>query len=328
VQVPPRSVDPARLRAVLDERWGLHGSLEHLPVGYGSHHWLLVTEGGEAVAGSRRFVTVDELGHRPFLGDDPASALASLTAAASAAADLASGAVPEAVAALPDRDGSFVCALDHGHAVWVHPWVVGSAGSFGEPLTDDRRAALLEVLARVHASRVRVPLRRVPLFAESVLLADLLHQAAEGSAPGGWPRRAQDWLRRNRERVVASVEAVGDASRRVAAAPTVVTHGEPHPGNVMWTSDGPRLIDWDTVAAAPRERDVWLAATDAGDVERYEALSGRPVDRTLLRAYDAAWQLSDVASFLDELARGSDRPEDDPDLQVAWQMLQQWSASH
>jgi spectinomycin phosphotransferase len=35
----------------------------------------------------------------------------------------------------------------------------------------------------------------------------------------------------------------------------VVTHGEPHPGNLIQTSAGLVLIDWDTVAVA-RRRDA------------------------------------------------------------------------
>ena len=38
----------------------------------------------------------------------------------------------------------------------------------------------------------------------------------------------------------------------------VVTHGEPHPVNVMQTDAGRVLIDWDTVAIAPPERDLWM----------------------------------------------------------------------
>ena len=39
----------------------------------------------------------------------------------------------------------------------------------------------------------------------------------------------------------------------------VVTHGEPHAGNVMRRSDGRHLlVDWDTVAVAPPERDLWM----------------------------------------------------------------------
>ena len=37
-----------------------------------------------------------------------------------------------------------------------------------------------------------------------------------------------------------------------------MTHGEPHAGNVMRTDEGRLLVDWDTVALAPPERDLWM----------------------------------------------------------------------
>src|SRR6185503_14185813 len=44
----------------------------------------------------------------------------------------------------------------------------------------------------------------------------------------------------------------------------VVTHGEPHAANIIRTDAGLALIDWDTVALAPRERDLWMLAGEPG----------------------------------------------------------------
>jgi thiamine kinase-like enzyme len=50
----------------------------------------------------------------------------------------------------------------------------------------------------------------------------------------------------------------------------VVTHGEPHPANVIRTPGGLKLIDWDTVQLAPAERDLWMVAGPSGDdFDRY-----------------------------------------------------------
>jgi spectinomycin phosphotransferase len=59
----------------------------------------------------------------------------------------------------------------------------------------------------------------------------------------------------------------------------VVTHGEPHARNLLLTADGPRLVDWTTVALAPRERDLREALADAdGDEPWYSYIGsgGRP----------------------------------------------------
>ena len=87
----------------------------------------------------------------------------------------------------------------------------------------------------------------------------------------------------------------------VAEAPQVVTHGEPHAGNVLVSAGRSLLIDWDTVATAPPERDLWLAAGGwSGGVRR----GAPPVLRThrrphwdLLDLYRVDWLLSDVASL-------------------------------
>jgi spectinomycin phosphotransferase len=55
-------------------------------------------------------------------------------------------------------------------------------------------------------------------------------------------------------------------------------------------------VDWDTVALAPPERDLWHL--DAASVARYGALTGRPAKGDALAYYRLAWDLADVASFV------------------------------
>jgi aminoglycoside phosphotransferase (APT) family kinase protein len=38
----------------------------------------------------------------------------------------------------------------------------------------------------------------------------------------------------------------------------VLTHGEPHPGNLIQVGSRWMLVDWDTTLVAPPERDLWL----------------------------------------------------------------------
>lgn len=54
----------------------------------------------------------------------------------------------------------------------------------------------------------------------------------------------------------------------------VITHGEPNAANMLWSANGDLfLIDWDTVAIGPRERDLWLPDELAGGAD----WSGYPV---------------------------------------------------
>src|SRR5437763_1625399 len=86
----------------------------------------------------------------------------------------------------------------------------------------------------------------------------------------------------------------------------VVTHGEPHGGNVIRDPAGGRhLIDWDTAMIAPRERDLQMVLDDdLTGWDEYCAVAG-PVelDRDALCLYRRLWALADIASFTAVLRR-------------------------
>jgi spectinomycin phosphotransferase len=77
----------------------------------------------------------------------------------------------------------------------------------------------------------------------------------------------------------------------------VVTHGEPHPGNLIHSPDGLRLIDWDTVALAEPERDLWMLDGAPGALDAYVELAGHAIDHVAIEFHRLAWTLSDIASF-------------------------------
>lgn len=91
-------------------------------------------------------------------------------------------------------------------------------------------------------------------------------------------------------RLAAAIEARGAA--------WVVTHGEPHAANVMHTRDGLALIDWDTVAIAPPERDLWMVAAAATDA-----------DAQAIDYFRLTWGLKDLAEWLNIFRR----PHEDTD---------------
>src|SRR5207249_2255628 len=78
----------------------------------------------------------------------------------------------------------------------------------------------------------------------------------------------------------------------------------PHGGNLIRTEDGLCLIDWDTVALAPPERDLWMLddGTDAG-LQAYTETTGHAIDRSGLDFYRLAWLVTDVAAFTTALRR-------------------------
>src|SRR5262249_25249195 len=86
----------------------------------------------------------------------------------------------------------------------------------------------------------------------------------------------------------------------------VVTHGEAHRANVLRTDEGLALVDWDTVALAPPERDLWFAVDDGAAA----AALGAEVNEVALDYFRLAWDLKDVAEYLNVL-RGPHCENDD-----------------
>jgi spectinomycin phosphotransferase len=95
-------------------------------------------------------------------------------------------------------------------------------------------------------------------------------------------------------RLTAGFDRLADVTRPARADP-VITHGEPHPANLMSVDGRLMLIDWDT-AVAPPERDVSLIATAGNEgVDRYQQATGRELDPAVITLYRSRWYLDDVA---------------------------------
>lgn len=92
----------------------------------------------------------------------------------------------------------------------------------------------------------------------------------------------------------------------------VITHGEPHPGNVLTTTDGLRLVDWDTALLAPAARE--LAAFSAAAIDHYRQAARRSVPSVELEFYRLRWNLSEVANYVGWFSRPH---EQTPDTEIA-----------
>jgi spectinomycin phosphotransferase len=117
---------------------------------------------------------------------------------------------------------------------------------------------------------------------------------------GPFSEAARRELAANADLVRDWLASFDDLAARVAshAAPVVITHGEPHPGNLIRVDGGFRLIDWDTAAMTPPERDLWMLDDGSGeDLSAYRQASGRTVDDTAIALYRLAWRLTDIGLF-------------------------------
>jgi spectinomycin phosphotransferase len=105
----------------------------------------------------------------------------------------------------------------------------------------------------------------------------------------------------------AAYDALVPAARAVSDR-WVITHGEPHAGDVLWlVGGGFRLIDWDTVALAPPERDLWMFDTAA-----------EGVDPAAAGLYRLRWWMQEVCLYVVELHGAH---VDDANTRASWREL-------
>jgi len=318
VQDEPAGVSAQALAALLRERWGFPVTgLRYAPVGYGDYHWT-----ADGLDGERWFITVkdpDEHDH------DPAGSAAiaeDLVATMTAAARLAAAGLEFVVAPLPTLGGTLVEGLAPHYCVTAFPHIDAAAADWGDTYTAQDRAAVIDMLARLHREPADPGL---PVRAAAVPWREFLDGVAGGAAldwdDGPYAAAARDLAEGHRPALGRGLRRLDElvAELTAEAAPLVITHGEPHPGNVLRTGPQRLLIDWDTAGLAWPERDLW-SVTKAGteDAARYEAATGHRPDPRAIEMYALLWALWDIGAFL---RRFSGPHEESPDSVTAWEGL-------
>ena len=323
------------LAQALADGWRLcAAALRYVPVGGGSYHWMVRGEQGE-----RRFVTVDDLDDKGWLGRTRPAVFAGLRAAMDAAVTLRrEPALRFVVAPVPALDGRTLHPLGARHAVAVFPFLDGVAGRWDEPLSAPDRGELVAMLAALHradAAAVRLPRCGFALSWRGDL-EQALGELGQPWAGGPFAEPARALLAGSAGLLRRRLDTLDRWAARVAVAePVVITHGEPHPANTIRvpapagdpgsaSATPPRgrimLIDWDTVGLAPPERDLWMVASEGGDeLRRYTELTGRPVDAAAFGFYRLRWALDDISCFVRNLRAPHRRT---PGAEHAWRALE------
>ena len=273
--------------------------MEYLPEGGGGHHWVLT--GGD---GLRHFVTVDDLDGKDWLGDTREAVFGGLRSALGTAAVLRHGAGLEfVVAPVPANDGEPARRLGERYAVSVFPFLAGRSCPFG-PFPDERlRGLALELVAALHqavpAVRALAPVHVLSFGGRGDLEAFLVDPGRpwDGGPFSEAARRLAAARAEDIGRLAAAFDRLADITASARADP-VITHGEPHPANLMSAGGRLFLIDWDTVALAPAERDVSLIAAGTEDIDRYQEAAGRQLDPAVITLYRLRWYLDDLASAI------------------------------
>jgi spectinomycin phosphotransferase len=298
MNTPPEGLQEGELVAGLAEGWGLDvESVSYAPVGFGSHHWDVTGAGGR-----RYFVTVDELDGKGWLGHDADSVFDGLRVAFDTALALRrDGGLRFVVAPIPAARGESVRRIGARHAVALFPFLAGRSGGFGhaEP---GQRADVIRMLAELHLALPLARRRDLDLPQRHRLEA-ALRELDRPWTGGPFSEPARELLAGHASDIRRRLDALDRLAGEVAAArgDIVVTHGEPHAGNVLRTADEVHLVDWDTVGLAPPERDLWLVAGDAGELARYTDATGRGVHAGRIALYRLRWELDDLSTFTNKL---------------------------
>jgi hypothetical protein len=318
---PPDCLPEAALAAELERRWGMSvASAEYRPVGWGSHHWA-VTD----AAGSRWFVTADELEQKRMSEQEPlGAAFGRLRASLAAATDLRTSGAAFVVAPVGTGDGEPLVRVNDRFGVAVYPFIDGQRFDWGEFSSPEHRLGVLRLVAAVHTAPAAVS-RRALADDFAVPHRDALEAAFDPASDvadaGPYALGTSVVVRRNAAPIRQLLARYDGLVSRARSRPgrAVLTHGEPHPGNTMLTADGWVLIDWDTALVAPPERDLWLIDPGDGTIfDAYASATGVNPMPDLVQAYRLRWDIADIAVDVGRFRRPhAGGPEDDK----AWGLL-------
>jgi len=283
VREEPDHVSAAEVLAAVRARWEPEADgIEHLPIGFGAHHWAA------SVGGDRRlFVTLDGLA--------PRHTAASLEGAYAAAAGLATQGLEFVLASRPTRDGTFTVPVAGG-VLSATPWREGT--TCPGPHADAAEAAeSARMLARLHAA---TPPPRCPVWVPLVaadFAAELARRLTVPWRAGPYGERVRAALRDHCDDIARWTAAYHRLAARAADRHWVATHGEPHTRNQLRTANGTLLVDWESLRLAPRERDfATLLGSGPGWLRDYG--TDEP-DWPMVEMFDLEWRLDEISSYAD-----------------------------
>jgi spectinomycin phosphotransferase len=269
VREAPPHLDEQALLTAIRSHWSPDvDAVEHLPVGFGAHHWSASVRGRPVY-----FVTLDALG--------PHHDAVSLEAAYAAASVLMFP-LDFVVAPVPSTGGSLTVAFADG-ALSATAWVVGS-----NPERVDL-TVVSDMLRRLHAVPPPTGLPRWTTITPPSLPDDLVELVRRPWDAGPYGERARSAIRGRLDAIAEWSETYHALAELADRRDWVVTHGEPGEHNLMVTVDQTLLVDWETARLAPAERD-WRTLVERG-------LPADGLDAAMLEMYDVEWRLDEISQY-------------------------------
>jgi spectinomycin phosphotransferase len=317
----PGDLSDVRIRGELAANWDFVAeSLSYLPVGFGCHHWLATGTGGRQL-----FLILHDLPDMLRSRRDTAdAAFGRLVTAFECALSLRRDENLEfVIAPVPAVSGAVVRRVSGRYSLAVCPYLADcEPGHAGEFAAGDR-PAVLRLLTALHRAAPLAAPQRCDLELQN---ADGLRAAIQDTGrpwhTGPYGERARTLLASHAAGVTGLMETYSDLADHVRSRPErfVVTHGEPHPANVLKTPAGFVVVDWDFVQLAPPERDLWdLAEADRSVLSAYASATGTIVDSEALALFRMWYDLSEIAGYI-ELFQGAH--EDTEDTAESWRNLE------
>jgi spectinomycin phosphotransferase len=306
----PADLADAEMADALQQHWRLDvAEVRYAAVGYGAYHWTV-----RDTAGLRWFATASRLTGTADLTD--------LRATMGAARDLADAGLDFVVAPVRARTGEIVIPAGPYYAISVFPFAEGTPLRWADVLSAADRLTVADMLAALHSARRPagpVPLRDLNPRSRSQL-ENSLRERGRPWRGGPYAEAARALLSEHADGLVAALAAFDELAAAVAASSSLVlTHGEPHPGNLVRRGDKFMLTDWDTVGLAPPERDLWWILSDSGaEAARYAELTGHEASQQAVALCRMRWDLDDVGLLLADF--GSPHVQDQ-DTEAGWAAL-------
>jgi len=283
---PPAQVDVGLLTTTLADHWDDSVMrVEHLPVGFGAHHWAAY----DARDVPRLFVTFDRPAHR--------RTPEALEAAYAGAAALRDQGLEFVVAPVPADVGSHTLPFADG-ALSCTPWLDGEAGG------ELDLAWTTGALHRLHAA-TPPPLPRWRPVVGPDLAETTGALTTRPWGPGPYADAARAAVRDHLDDL-ATWTLRYHALAEVAGGHTwVATHGEPHEDNQLLSPHGRVLVDWESATLAPAELDLrTLVGAGASPAEV-------GADPEMLELFDLEWRLDEVSQYAAWFAAPHTGTEDD-----------------
>jgi Ser/Thr protein kinase RdoA (MazF antagonist) len=145
----------------------------------------------------------------------------------------------------------------HEHAGYRFAVFDRRGGRWPELGSEDERVWMGRFLGRIHAVGAVRPFVARPTLS----IEHLGHRSVEDLLDSDWiPPHLTDSYEAIAYDLLDTIERIFDETGSMR---TIRIHGDCHPGNVLWTDDGPHFVDLDDCMNGPAVQDLWLFLSGA-----------------------------------------------------------------